>query len=224
VHAFARAVAQFKSFPAAMISRHWRRVIDTPQGMEGAPMVANRLMYAGALMVSLTALGAVAFQTKQIITGKDPVDMTTPKFWTRALAQGGGLGFVGDMLLTDTTDDRSPLDTFGRAFMGPTFGSAADLFELTKGNIDEYMAGKKTNAGAEALRFARSHAPLVNLWYAKAALDHAGMHALQESLSPGYLSRIRSKQRKDWGGDFWWQPGSGTPDRAPSFEQLAGRN
>lgn len=221
---FARAVAQFKSFPAAMISRHWRRVIDTPQGMEGAPMVANRLMYAGALMVSLTALGAVAFQTKQIITGKDPVDMTTPKFWTRALAQGGGLGFVGDMLLTDTTDDRSPLDTFGRAFMGPTFGSAADLFELTKGNIDEYMAGKKTNAGAEALRFARSHAPLVNLWYAKAALDHAGMHALQESLSPGYLSRIRSKQRKDWGGDYWWQPGTGTPDRAPSFEQLAGRN
>lgn len=221
---FARSVAQFKSFPAAMISRHWRRVIDTPQDLEGAPAVANRLMYAGALMVSLTALGAVAFQTKQIVSGKDPVDMTTPKFWTRALAQGGGLGFVGDMLLTDTTDDRSPLDTFGRAFMGPTFGSAADLYELTKGNIDEYLAGKKTNAGAETLRFARSHAPVVNLWYAKSALDHAGLHALQESLSPGYLSRIRSKQRKDWGGDFWWQPGSGTPDRAPSFEQLAGRN
>lgn len=218
-----RAMAQFKSFPIAMVSRHWRRMLETPQGMEGAPMAANRLAYGGALMVSLTALGAIAFQTKQMVTGKDPVDMTTPKFWGRALAQGGGLGFVGDLVLGDTTDARSPLDAFGRIVLGPTFGSAADLYELTKGNIDEAIAGKDTHAGAEAMRFARSHAPLVNLWYAKAALDHAGLHALQESMSPGYLARIKNKQRKDWQGGYWWAPGSGMPDRAPSFEDLAGR-
>lgn len=218
-----RAVAQFKSFPIAMISRHWRRMLETPQGLDGAPLPANRLVYAGAMMVSLTALGAIAFQVKQIIAGKDPVDMTTPKFWTRAVAQGGGLGFAGDILLGDTTEDRSPLDSFGRLLLGPTFGSAADLYELTKGNIDEALAGKQTHIGAEALRFARGHAPLVNLWYGRAALDHAGLHALQESMSPGYLSRIRSKARKDWGADYWWQPGTGLPDRAPSFEDIAGR-
>jgi hypothetical protein len=218
----ARAVAQFKSFPIAMISRHWRRMLDTPQGMHGAPVMANRLAYGGALMVSLTALGAIAFQTKQIVAGKDPVDMTTPKFWTRALAQGGGLGFVGDMLLTDTSDDRSPLDTFGRAVLGPTFGSAADLYELTKGNADEWLAGKDTHLGAEALRFARGHAPLVNLWYAKAALDHAGLGALQENLSPGYLSRIKNQARKQWGQEFWWAPGTGLPERGPSFAEMAG--
>ena len=220
----ARAVAQFKSFPIAMISRHWRRMLDTPQGMEGAPVLANRLAYAGAMMVSLTALGALAFQAKQVVSGKDPVDMTTPKFWTRAVAQGGGLGFVGDMLLQDTSDDKSPLDTFGRSVLGPTFGSAADFYELTKGNIDEYLAGKKTHFGAEALRTARAHAPIVNLWYIKAALDHAGLHALQENLSPGYLSRIKNKQRKDWKGDYWWAPGTGLPDRAPSFEDMVGAN
>lgn len=231
----ARAVAQFKSFPIAMISRHWRRMLDTPAGLEGGPMTggmtaaivgdkyANRLAYGGALMVSLTALGAIAFQSKQIVSGKDPVDMTTPKFWTRAFAQGGGLGFVGDLLLTDTSDDKSPLDTFGRAFLGPTFGSAADLYELTKGNIDEAMAGKQTHLGAEAVRFARGHAPLVNLWYAKTALDNAGLHALQESLSPGYMARLKNKQRKDWRGEYWWQPGGDlAPERAPSFEQIAG--
>ena len=132
---------------------------------------------------------------------------STPKFWGRALAQGGGLGFVGDMLLTDTTDDRSPLDTFSRAFMGPTFGSAADLYELTKGNVDEALAGKPTHIGGESIRFGRSHLPLLNLWYAKAAIDHAGLHAVQEMSSPGYLSRIRSKQKKDWGGGYWWAPG-----------------
>ena len=220
----ARAVMQFKSFPVAMISRHWRRMLDTPQGMEGAPMTANRLAYSGAMMASLTALGAIAFQTKQVVTGKDPVDMTTLKFWGRAVAQGGGLGFVGDMLLQDTTDDRSPLDTFGRSFMGPVYGSAADLYELTKGNIDEALAGKDTHIGGESVRFGRGHLPLLNLWYAKAAIDHAGLHAVQEMSSPGYLSRIRSKQKKDWGGGYWWAPGEQLPSRAPSFEQLSGAN
>jgi len=219
-----RAVMQFKSFPIAMISRHWRRALDTPQGLQGAPVLANRLAYAGAMLVSLTALGAIAFQAKQVVAGKDPVDMTTPKFWTKAVAQGGGLGFAGDILLGDTTEDRSPLDSFGRLLLGPSFGSAADLYELTKGNVDEALAGKPTHAGAEALRFARGHAPLVNLWYGKAALDHAGLHALQESMSPGYLARIRAKARHDWGGqDYWWPPGTGLPDRAPSFADLAGR-
>ena len=186
-------------------------------------MVANRLMYFGAMMVTLTALGAIAFQVKQLVAGKDPVDMTTPKFWTRAVAQGGGLGFVGDMLLQDTADDRSPMDTLGRTLLGPTFGSAADLYELTKGNIDEYNAGKKTNAGAEGLRFARSHLPLINLWYSKEALNHAGIYALQENLSPGYLGRIQGKAKKDWNQGFWWNPREGLPSRAPDLSAVAGR-
>ena len=218
---FARAVSQFKSFPIAMISRHWRRMLDTPQGLEGAPMAANRLAYTGAMLVSLTALGALAFQTKQLVQGKDPVDMTTPKFWAKAVSQGGGLGFVGDMLLGDTTDDRSPLDTFGKMLLGPAFGSAADAFELTKGNVDEALAGKQTHAGAEAVRFARAHLPLVNLWYAKAALDHAALHAMQENLSPGYLARIQSKAKKDWKQGYWWAPGEPVPDRAPDLGAVA---
>ena len=218
-----RAVAQFKSFPIAMMSRHWRRMLDTPQGLDGAPALANPYIYGGALMLSLTALGAIAFQSKQIVSGKDPVDMTTGKFWLRAASQGGGLGFAGDLLLGDTTDARSPLDSFGRLLLGPTFGSAADLYELTKGNVDEYIAGKDTHMGAEALRFVRGHSPLVNLWYGKAALDHAGLHALQDNLSPGYLHRIQNKARKDWGQDYWWAPGTGLPERAPSFEEALGR-
>lgn len=232
-----RAVMQFKSFPIAIMSRHWRRMLETPQGLEGAPgivggqygamgigpLTVNRLAYAGAMLVSLTALGAIAFQTKQLVAGKDPVDMTTEKFWLRAVAQGGGLGFFGDMLLSDTTQDRGQLDTLGRALLGPSFGSLADIYELTKGNLDEYLADKDTHMGAEGMRFARSHLPLVNLWYAKTALDHAGLHAIQENLSPGYLQRMRTRARKDWQQDFYWSPGTGLPDRGPSFEQIAGQ-
>lgn len=138
------------------------------------------------------------------------------------MAQGGGWGFVGDMVLGDTTQDRSPMDSLGRSLLGPSFGSAADLWELTKGNIDESIAGKDTHFGAESLRFARGHLPLVNLWYAKAALDHMGLFALQENLSPGYLSRIQNKARHDWNQEYFWRPNEATPSRAPSFAEVVG--
>lgn len=228
-----RSVMQFKSFPIAMISRHWGRMMDAPGGVEGAPALANRVMYGGAMLASLTMLGAIAYQNKQLVQGKDPIDMSQGKFWLRALAQGGGLGIVGDFLLTDPTEN--PGDSTANAIKnvaGPTIGSAFDLVgKLGVENVYEAAKGKDTHAGAEALRFARGHLPYVNLWYAKAALDHAGMHALQENLSPGYLSKMRSRAQRDWNQGYWWAPNSGSmftgdfqgPDRAPNLEAAFGR-
>ena len=220
----ARSVMQFKSFPISMISRHWRRMLDAPQGLDGAPALANRLMYGGAMLASLTALGAVAYQSKQVVQGKDPLDMTTPKFWMRALAQGGGFGIVGDFLLTDPTEN--PGDSTANAIKnvaGPTVGSAFELFgKLGVENAYEAAHGKDMHLGAEAMRFARGHLPYVNLWYAKAALDHAGLHALQENLSPGYLGKMQQRARKDWNQDYWWKPGTGAPDRAPDMTAIGG--
>ena len=219
---FARMTMQFKSFPIAMISRHWRRIMESKSSMDGAPAMANKAAYTAALAVSGTILGAIAFQTKQVVQGKDPIDMTTPKFWTRAVAQGGGAGFMGDIVLGDTTQDRSPLDSLSRLTMGPSFGSLADAWELTKGNFDEWNAGKDTHAGAEALRFAKGHLPYINLWYSKAALDHLLLHSLQENLSPGYLDRQRSRAQKDWEQGYWWEPGQAMPDRAPDVSAIGG--
>ena len=219
----ARLTMQFKSFPISMISRHWRRVLDSKPGLDGSPAMANKAAYTAALLVTGTALGAIAFQTKQMVQGKDPVDMTTPKFWTRAIAQGGGAGFLGDIVLGDTTQDRGQLDSVGRLMAGPSFGSLADIYELTKGNADEALAGKDTHMGAEALRFARGHAPYVSLWYGKAAFDHILLHSIQENLSPGYLDRQKTKAYKDWNQGFWWQPGQATPDRAPDMAATGGQ-
>jgi len=221
----ARSVMQFKSFPVAMIARHWRRMMDVPQGLQDAPMLANRLMYGASMMVSLTALGAIAYQMKQITSGKDPIDMTNPKFWLRALAQGGGAGIVGDFLLTDPTEN--PGDSTANAIKniaGPTIGSAFDLVgKLGVENVYQAAHGKDTHLGAETLYFARGHLPYVNLWYAKAALDHAGLHALQENLSPGYLSKMQQRAMREWGQDMWWKPGTGLPDRAPDIGAAFGQ-
>ena len=50
-----------------------------------------------------------------------------------------------------------------------------------------------------------------------------GLFALQENLSPGYLQRVQSKARKDWGQEYWWNPDEATPDRGPSFAAMAGQ-
>lgn len=219
----ARLTMQFKSFPIAMISRHWRRLLEGNRGMDGAPMLANKAAYAAALGITTTVLGAIVFQSKQLVQGKDPVDMTTPKFWARAVAQGGGAGFLGDILLGDTTEDRGQFDTTGKILLGPSFGTLSEIFELTKGNFDEWKEDKDTHAGAEALRFARSHLPYVNLWYAKAGLEHLLLHGVQENLSPGYLDRVQNKARKDWGQGYWWEPGEAVPGRAPDFSAVGGQ-
>lgn len=221
----ARSVMQFKSFPIAMISRHWRRMLDSPRNLQGAPTQANRLMYGAAMMTTLGMLGAVALQSKQVVQGKDPIDMGKGKFWLQAMAQGGGLGIVGDFVLADPT--QNPGDATANAIKnvaGPTIGSVFDVgYKLGIENIYEAAHGKDTHIGAEAIRVARSHLPYVNLWYAKAAIDHAGLHALQENLSPGYLSKMQQRARKDWNQEYWWRPGTGMPERAPDLTAAGGR-
>lgn len=221
----ARSVMQFKSFPIAMLSRHWRRMFDAPQGLAGAPKTANRVGYGMGMAVTLGMLGAVALQAKQVVQGKDPIDMTRGKFWLQAMAQGGGLGILGDFLLTDPS--ANPGDATANAIKnvaGPTVGSVFDIgYKLGVENIYEAAQGKDTHFGAEAIRTARGHLPYLNLWYAKAAVDHMGLHALQENLSPGYLSRMQQRARKDWNQEYWWKPGTGAPERAPDLTAAGGR-
>lgn len=219
----ARTVMQFKSFPIAMISRHWRRMLDAPQSLDGAPAMANRLAYGSAMMLSLTVLGGISQQAKQIAQGKDPRDMTDSKFWGQALAQGGGLSIVGDLLFNDPSGaPGGAAATLLKNVAGPTVGSLGDLYALTVENAWQKSQGKDTHIGAEAVRFGRSHLPYVNLWYGKRALDAAGLAALQENLSPGYLSKMQQRAQKEWGQGMWWKPGDALPERAPDFANAVG--
>ena len=191
-------------------------------------MLGNRLAYAGALLVTTTALGAMSLQAKQVVSGKDPIDMTgnhAAKFWLKALAQGGGLSIVGDTLLSDPGDSPGGMASGAlKTAAGPVFGSFGELLlKVGAENVWQAAAGKQTHAGAEALQWAKSHLPFVNIWYAKAALDHMVIQSLQENLSPGYLGRMKQRAQKEWGQGFWWQPGKAQPDRAPNLGKAVGQ-
>ncbi|MCM3378082.1 hypothetical protein M3654_24025, partial [Bacillus licheniformis] len=84
---------QFKSFPLAMISRHWGRIGEMRRSgdyrVEGAPTLASPMAYGAALVVSTTLLGAMAVQLQNLLLGKDPEPMADDVkhgggFWFRA--------------------------------------------------------------------------------------------------------------------------------------------
>lgn len=222
----ARATMQFKSFPIAMISRHWRRMVESPN-VEGRPLAANPIAYGVSLGVSLMGLGAISLQAKQIVTGKDPIDMFgdhAAKFWLQAFVQGGGAAILGDMLLKDTTENGTGFAVAtAKTVLGPSIGTALDVGGVLKDNADRAIKGGKTHTGADLLRVARSNIPYVNLWYGKAAIDHMGVHAMQESMSPGYLAKQKERARKQWGQSFWYEPGTGLPQRAPDVAKAVGQ-
>lgn len=218
----ARTVMQFKSFPIAMFTRHWDRLLHDPMPQGSIlPPAANRAAYGFALMATLMGLGAVAVQEKQILQGKDPIDMRKGRFWAKAIAQGGGLGIAGDMILVDPSG--SPGDATATAIKnlaGPAIGSATELLlKDVVENIWQAAEGKDTHWGAELSSWLRSNTPgIQNVWWVKPFIDHGFMNAVNESLSPGYLSRMQQRASKDWGQKFWWAPKDATPQRAPDFE------
>lgn len=213
-----RSIALFKGFPMAVISRHWGR----SAGLWRNSGKASSVDYAAKLIVGMTLFGALAVQLKDMANGKDPRDMTTPKFWGAAFAQGGGFGIFGDILYTGLGGQNRAGVPNWMSLFGPVVGSALELGNVTVGNLGEEIRGEDTKAGAEIFRFGRSHLPFVNLWYAKAAIDHAVLNDLQELLSPGYLSRMQDRAAKDWNQTYFWPPGSGTPERGPDLSKAFG--
>lgn len=227
-----RSIMQFKSFPAAMITRHWRRMLQTPQGLEGAPLgygaqtaagaTVNRVALLAGLNVSMTMLGAIALQIKALIQGKDPYDMTEGKFWARSFAQGGGSGFIGDLLTKDPTEPHyGQTGQVVGSVLGPVAGETVSLaYDLMWRNAWEAAKGKDTKAAAEALRWLNAQAPGVNMWWTRGAWDHWVMHNMQEAVNPGYLARMQQRAQRDWGQGYWWVPGEALP--GPGVARITG--
>jgi hypothetical protein len=210
-----RSVMLFKSFPLAMVMRNIDRI-------RSIPTAQGKIAYSMAVMTTLTLMGALSLELKDLVAGRNPRDATTAKFWGAAFAQGGGLGIFGDVLYTGLGGNSRAGNPNWTNLGGPVLGTAADLGNVTLGNLGEAIQGKKTHAGAEALRFVRSNTPFLNLWYLKAAVDHMGFNDLQETLSPGYLARQRAAARRDWGTTYWWEPNKMEPTQFPEFAKAAG--
>jgi hypothetical protein len=213
----ARAFWQFKTFPFAIINRHWRR------GLGMFDKTSGKVGYIATLVALQTVMGAIAMEIGDILSGKDPRTLNPesaygPKNLIAALLKGGALGLYGDFLFADAT-------TYGRtlagAIGGPMLGAIEDTYKLTVGNVQELSQGKDTNFGAEAIRAARGYTPGASLWYTKTATDRLIFNQMQEYFDPGYLARARAKAKREYGTTYWWNPGQPiSRARAPELEAI----
>lgn len=216
-----RSFFLFKSFPIAMISRHFMRGMN----META---GGKAGYIASLVVGTTVLGAVAQTVNDLLSGKNPRNYNPfdgehgVKNWIGALLKGGSMGIYGDFLFSGATQysKNGPIG----AMLGPVAGLVEEAMGLTQGNLIQLGQGKDTKFGAEVTRFIKGNLPGANLWYAKAALDHLIFQQMQEYFSPGYLAQMKRRAQKEFGQSYFWSPGAGVGDiNAPDFAKIAGQ-
>jgi hypothetical protein len=214
-----RSFFLFKSFPLAMITRHLKRA----WAEEGA---MSKAKYIGTLVVATTVLGAVAQTINDLLSGKDvrnynPAQPYGIRNSMAAMLKGGALGLYGDFLFSGAT--QSGQNSLFGSVVGPVGGLVEDAFNLTQGNLVQAAQGKDTNFGAELTRFVKGNTPGASLWYAKAALDHIIFHDMQEYFSPGYLANMQRRSEREFGQQYWWQPGTGIEGmRMPNIEHAVG--
>lgn len=216
---------QFKSFPLAMVTRHWGRLNEMRRSQDykvkGAPALANPLAYGTALIVSTTIIGAITNEIKDLLAGKDPEPVAgslkqTASFWTRAFTTGGGAGFAGDMLNAafSSSDYGSLLSS---VVGGPVVSTAFQPLHSLATNAEDAAEGKDTHVGADLLKVAKSDLPIVNLWYWKTVMNRLIWDNIAENLSPGVTQRNIRQSNKEYGNDYYWAPGTNAPQRAPNL-------
>lgn len=206
-----RFIAQFKTWPAAVIRQGIGRELYGGQGRAAA--------IAGVLHMAIGSAitGYLVMSLKDMLKGRTPRAPDTPATWEAALMQGGGLGILGDFLFGD-------YNRFGQNFsetlLGPALGqgvsSIIDLWNRAKEGKD---------LAPEAFRTALNNTPFVNLFYTRLAADYLFLWNVQEAMSPGFLRRYERRVQQQNRQTFWLSPSQtaagGSPVHLPSFGTAA---
>jgi hypothetical protein len=215
-----RSFFLFKSFPYAMLKRHWGRGLGMPDGPGG------KAYYLARLIAAQTILGGLALGIQDILAGRDPRNLNPfegehgARNLVSAFLKGGALGLYGDFLFSETSAaGRSPLASMA----GPVASKAEGLLALTQGNAVQAMLGKETNIGREMVREVQGLTPGLTMWYTRAAFDRLIFNELVEYFSPGYLSQQQARQFRERGTTYWMGPTQGFDDaRAPRINKAIG--
>ena len=204
----ARMTMMYKSFSMTQFMTHMYR--------SGPKFVG---VYALRLGISLSVMGALAIQMKEISRGREPRQMDGA-FLFAAMMQGGGLGIFGDFIDASGVGNKS---RFGNSVMATAMGPGASLVEDVVGlgvsGFDfatDPFTGDDTNLGREGARLLQRYTPGNNLWYARLLFERLLFDNLQEMTDPKAKQNRKKYERKiktERGQDYWWKRG----ESAPSF-------
>tara|TARA_B100000787_G_scaffold169752_1_gene162108 strand:- start:79 stop:2493 length:2415 start_codon:yes stop_codon:yes gene_type:complete len=202
----ARMTMMYKSFSMTQFMTHMYR--------NGPKFVG---VYALRLGISLSVMGALAIQMKEISRGREPRQMDGA-FLFAAMMQGGGLGIFGDFIDASGVGNKS---RFGNSVMATAMGPGASLVEDVVGlgvsGFDfatDPFTGDETNLGREAARFLQRYTPGNNLWYGRLLFERYLFDNLQEMTDSKAKQNRKKYERKiktERGQDYWWKRGDSSP-------------
>lgn len=192
-----RFIAQFKSYPTAMITKAVENVAFANGAHSWSQAIAggnaNKLGLV-SLAGTLTAMAYISNVANSIAKGQAPPDPSSSETWKEAFKTGGVIGLLGDAVLGEY-DSR-----YGRGFasnmLGPVAGQADDLADMYSKTVG-YMTGReKKPPKANLVRMVINNTPGNNLFYMRGALNYLFLYNLQESLNPGFQSRMEARMKK----------------------------
>ena len=195
-----RFAAQFKSFPVTYMTKGLMRQY---YGRRAAGK--SGLLGVTQLALGSTVMGYIAMSAKDILKGKEPMDVFNdkyildPKTFSAAFAQGGGAGLLGDLLFQDYNRYGQSLEA---SLAGPTVGAVGDFLKIWP----RLFSDKPEKGVQQALRFAVNNTPFANLFYTKFAVDYLFLYGMNEAISPGYIDRLERRTKRDKGQEFYLPP------------------
>jgi hypothetical protein len=200
-----RLMAQFKSFPTAVLSKIMGRHIYGSGyrsiGEAGFAAARGENMGLVNFMVASTVLGYFSMQLKEIAKGRSPRPASSETF-IAAFLQGGGAGIYGDFLFGQANRfGNNVLETVA----GPGIGAASDAIQILQ-RIRGAATGGDDTFGGDAIRFVQSNTPFANLFYIKGALDYLLWYQMQEMVNPGYLQRMERRIEQENNQTFYIRP------------------
>lgn len=212
-----KSATMFKSFTMTFSVNQYRRIMSQPT-------IPGRIGYAMNLAGGSAIMGALALQIGDIAMGRDPQDMTDPKFWGRAAMKGGSFAIMGDIVATGQASWGGGFPSY---IGGPVFQSMQDVWNLTIKNAYEFATGQDTNFAKEVGTFGKRYTPMGQTVLIGPALDRLFWDQLSILLDPDAAEAIvttaeRGRKSRGSSGD-WWMPGSTTPSRAPNLRSVLGQ-
>tara|TARA_R110000803_G_C11987841_1_gene321548 strand:- start:3 stop:2564 length:2562 start_codon:yes stop_codon:yes gene_type:complete len=194
-----RMIGQLKGFPITMITKGMTRHYYAKGGG------TSGIIGLSQMMVGTTMMGYLSMSLKDIIKGKEPMEVfgddlsKTKDVLTRAFLQGGGAGIYGDFIFGKFNEYGQSLTT---TILGPTAGVVDSLGTI----YAKFREGD--NIAKDTARFALQNTPYLNLFYAKTALDYFIIYGLLEKAEPGFLRKMESRIRNDNEQEFYFPPSS----------------
>lgn len=202
-----RTMTSLLSFPIAIYFNMLKRIAY-------APGIRNKAVLGAKYFAYMTAAGAAMTQTKALVAGQNPHDMSPENldFWGRAVINGGSLGILGDLVFNNINMNNSP---HGRD--NPTTQYVRSAHKLTIDNLIDAWQGKELELPADMKEFIDANIP--DLWYTKLLWDRAVDDELFQQTDPKGWRRYQQYLNEHEEG-MWWEPGRGP--RAPELETAIG--